>query len=230
MAAEGKTLGTVPVAEVAEHIQHLMDAGVSQYSIARTAGVSWYTLNRIRHGERDKVLAVTAKKILEVRPQRITDIPECALVDPTGLMRRLRALTAIGYTANHLSRELGMSATQVLRYLQGVESVRFESDKAVKELFDRLQMSPLPRGRSTSRAMNDAARNGWVPPLAWDENSIDDPAAEPFGVRVELVKLPRAERVEDYHEMRSWGLSDARIAERLGVGEKYLLKLVGEAA
>lgn len=66
-------------------------------------------------------------------------------------------------------------------------------------------MTPGPSNRVRARA----ARAGWAPPLAWDDN-IDDPDAVPdLGRTVETGAI--------VIDLRSDGLPDSRIAEVLGI-------------
>ncbi|MGO5480449.1 hypothetical protein ACTQVS_09920, partial [Anaerovoracaceae bacterium HCP3S3_H6] len=41
----------------------------------------------------------------------------------------------------------------------------------------------LSTGPQSTRVRNYAERQGWAPPAAWDDDTIDDPTATPHGIR-----------------------------------------------
>jgi hypothetical protein len=80
-------------------------------------------------------------------------------------------------------------------------------------LFNELQLTP----GSCERARRRAKKLGWAPPLAWDEDAIDDPDARPdFGQR-EAIGF-----VERYTEMRELGYNDLQIVARWGMKPESL--------
>ena len=66
-----------------------------------------------------------------------------------------------------------------------------------------------------TRARTVAAHYGWVPPLAWDDDTIDDPGAHP-DLGQPTGRDTRA-RVEDAIELFDAGEIPERIAARLGI-------------
>ncbi|MDD7813655.1 hypothetical protein PP713_13885 [Mycobacterium sp. CSUR Q5927] len=122
----------------------------------------------------------TARRVMSVRiPGRVV-ADGTGFVDATGTRRRLQALRVAGWSALELARQLGCSESMVCkRNHQSI--VRASTAAAVVELFNRLQLIPGP----SERARRHAARKGWLPPLAFDDDTIDDPAAKPnLGSRV----------------------------------------------
>lgn len=110
-------------------------------------------------------------------------------VPSIGTARRLQALTALGWNIRALARETGCEARQIRDWTTSRHDTIFATTAArIADLYDRLSMS-LPPERNTdeknaaSRARGRARRNGWVPPLCWDDKAIDDPHAEPIGIR-----------------------------------------------
>lgn len=110
------------------------------------------------------------------------------LTPATGLTRRVRALYAIGWTCADQAREAGVSKQQITRLLRGdFQRATPATVQRVTTLYRRLSMTvptdPPPAGRGYvplhERARRDAARRGYAPPLAWDDDTIDDPNAEP---------------------------------------------------
>lgn len=136
-------------------------------------------------------------------------------VDATGTRRRIQALGALGHTFATISEESGVVKTQVARIARG--SARADEPKVaqstadkIRGAYDRLSMvlgdSVVTRSR--------AARKGWVPPLAWTDELIDDPAASPAGVR---EKDPHGLDLDDWWYLVRSGEDPERAAERCGV-------------
>jgi hypothetical protein len=102
---------------------------------------------------------------------------DAAYVDPTGTRRRLRALGAIGYPLRSLGVEIGWTSN-LGRLIWGNQRVHRSTAQLVKDAYERLSGTPGP----SQRARKAAKRAGYAPPLAWDDDTIDDPDATPnFG-------------------------------------------------
>lgn len=102
-------------------------------------------------------------------------------IDPTGTIRRMRALYALGWTWDALGEELGGCKNRAYRIAHGRHTDRGvyrDTEKRVREVYERLSMV-RPDGWTADRARRYAQRHGWVPPLAWEGIDIDDPAARP---------------------------------------------------
>lgn len=84
----------------------------------------------------------------------------------------------------------------------------------VVNLFDRLQtVNATPKTR-----IWEAQRKELPPPLAWDEETIDDPAAQPADWRRPERSMNRAEDIaRDAAELMSYGESPEGAATRLGI-------------
>ncbi len=98
-------------------------------------------------------------------------------VPRVGTIRRLEALHAVGWSESDIARRLGVSKQAV----QGWRTHRSDrilatTAASVAGVYDRLWDKPAT-GRMRARTLNWAARNRWFPPLAWDDDTIDDPAA-----------------------------------------------------
>src|SRR5262249_22050368 len=102
--------------------------------------------------------------------------------------------------------------------------------RAVSDLYDRLWNQPPPghdqRTRiAASRARRHAERQGWVPPLAWDDDQIDCPNGRPAEGwrRAARVTRTSAALAEDARElMGGQGYSHEHAAGRLGVSASAL--------
>lgn len=134
-----------------------------------------------------------------------------------GTTRRLRALMAIGYPQRQLAEELGYDQSWVSKLMRNSRGqVNPDTHTRVAELYDRLSMIPGP----SQQARDKAHRHGWAPPLAWDDDTIDDPDGQP-------VKAHRPRFVpfdERYHELRDLGYSDLEILRKLNIQPESLLR------
>lgn len=99
-----------------------------------------------------------------------------------GTTRRLRALVAIGYAPNYLAMRLHLLTTEVMDLLFSPRTGTTQKWKAenIAALYDELWDQPR-HDDIADQARIVARREGWHPPLAWDDDEIDDPAAKPFG-------------------------------------------------
>lgn len=102
-------------------------------------------------------------------------------VSSTGTIRRIEALFALGWSGPKVAEAAGISVATIraARYHK-VATVHAATARAIVRAYDTLSMS-RPEGHYADRARRMAQRKGWLPPLAWDDDSIDDPAAKPLG-------------------------------------------------
>jgi hypothetical protein len=100
---------------------------------------------------------------------------ERRLIDATGTARRLRALMTIGWAKHHLADQLGVSTVRVDTLLRQ-PTVRRPTAARVVALYEHLSDTPGP---STIAAAKTRAL-GYPPPIAWDDDTIDDPDAVPW--------------------------------------------------
>lgn len=208
--------GYVDAAPVIAHFEALRAAGLSRQRISELTGVHRDTLRGMGTCATGNVRVETARKVLSVPiPPRIVNGGSCA-VDATGTRRRLHALKAAGWSLSAIAEQLGSTESTVFKYTRQT-IVRASTAAAVAELFDRLQLIPGP----SQRARLHAARKGWPLPLAWDEDTIDDPHSSPdYGSR------SRARFTERYIEICDLGeTNDEAIAKRLGITVRSLERL-----
>jgi len=105
-------------------------------------------------------------------------------VHPAGTMRRLQALACVGWSSHDIATAVGTTPVVIRGWQHGTPTWIFRrSALKVAGLYDAVWDQPPP-GRYGVKVRRLAARAGWVPPLAWDDDEIDDPAATaaaPFG-------------------------------------------------
>lgn len=198
-----------------EHLRMLMAAGVSAKRIGAITGISLPTIgsllgwNKNRPGERTR--PETERKILTLDVgAALAEIP---LADSIGTVRRIQALCAIGWSLKRQEQMAGRAPgtfTDVSRR----PLVRAATAATVGALYDRMWDTPAPAGNSADAARRIAASRGWAPPMAWDDDSITDPAALPATAPGSGEGLLRAWLV-NYQTLAVQGQSRAELAARL---------------
>lgn len=159
------------------------------------------------------------------------------LRDATGTIRRLQALGALGHSQEAIGAELGLTSERVSQLARGLSrSVFPRTAETVDDLYRRWCMV-VPAGRSATAARTYASRKGWPPPLAWDDEAIDDPKARPQGLEKatfrhrgdldevvvlramagERLTLTKAERTAVVCRLRADRWSDRRIEMHTGI-------------
>ncbi|MFJ8023337.1 hypothetical protein [Streptomyces sp. NPDC096311] len=105
-----------------------------------------------------------------------------ATTNSAGSIRRVQALAVAGWPLARLARETGQSPTSMTR-LMTATTVPVETARAVAAVYARYSMAspglcgvPLIHARA---ARERATAAGWAPHGAWDDDTIDDPAAIP---------------------------------------------------
>ena len=161
-----------------ERIEWLIGQGFNCTSISVAAGLDRGTILNIRSGKNRLVKRVTEKKILAVRPEMIYARPERrGYVPAVGAVRRIQALMTMGWRYQELNARLGFPADKVKENAGWIGRHKHE---AIVKLYDELWNTPGPAAKgSITKLLN----RGWHKPMAWDDDTIDDPAAEPYGTR-----------------------------------------------
>jgi hypothetical protein len=218
----------VDAAIARDHVQQLL-ATLTVGQIEQRSGVH-RTAIRVLVGDfpgrpaSKRITRTTHAALLALRPVRVG--PETSgLVDRCGTQRRLRALIALGWTARYLTRRLGMSSrTMGLLTADIGAPVQAATRARVATLYDELALTIPAPSRGTTIARNVARRNGWAPPLAWDDDTIDDPDARPdLGQQTGELAWERV--LEDYQD--TWDAHAGNIpaaAQRLGISERGLVR------
>lgn len=165
----------VPAGPVREHLQRLLDSGVSIGQIAAATGyrINKEQTDRILTGASRRVYRATAQAILAVTREAAMEATY-TYVDGTGVHRRIEALRWLGYSLPTLSEHLpiGYSA---LHLLTKRNRVRTTTVKMIDDLYRKLANTVGPDERERWRAY----RAGFAPPAAWEDETIDDPSVQP---------------------------------------------------
>jgi hypothetical protein len=230
---------TVPTEPVREHVRNLQRT-MSLSAIGNAARVTSSQMVRLMRGDHPTMRAATATRLLAVRPD--TKVGG-HYISAVGSRRRLQALVAIGYSFERIEKHLGGYGRSNMRILAYENRPWITSDVAlrIKAAFDELSMK-LPDAPTRvhqgaiTKARNRAKARGWVPPLAWDEDTIDDPNAKPAGLTAparvsedideaavlrrmngERVHLTKYESAEVVRRLRAAGWSYLQIQTHAGL-------------
>lgn len=236
------------------HVRTLMAAGIGLKQITKLTGVSGGMLWKLVYGKRGpdgvprpstQIRRETAERLFKVQPG-VDSLAGGAFIDSTGTLRRLQALIAMGWSQSKLGERIGVTGSNFGQLLRRGRVTK-QTAQRVAKLYDELWDTPPPsathRDRITvSRARNYARAHGFAPPLAWDDDTIDDPAARP-AIDAELedqvldevavrrimagqLQVPSIgagqrngtppELLEAIRRLAADGWSDRRIAERVG--------------
>lgn len=169
-------------------------------------------------------------------------------VSPHSTMLRLQALATLGYGAAELATLLGTDACVIEAWRNGKPQWIFGSNAArVAALYDQLWDVPS-KGRYAVKVTRLAARKSWLPPLALDDDVLNDPhythslhpnmQALPLSVDPDFideiaveqaiagrrVRLTSAERAEAVRRLTAAGFSGRQIAERLHVSDRTVTR------
>ncbi|HMM96542.1 hypothetical protein [Phycicoccus sp.] len=232
----------VPAEDTRVRLQTLVDAHVSLRTIARASGLSDTSVGRLVAGEQRFVRRTTARRVAALRFADVFE-QESGNVPSIGTIRRIQALMAIGWRKSDLEAA-GVPASNLITRPDR-EWVAATGWRRTRDVYDRLSMTPGP-----SQVCRDRARaRGYLPPLAWDDDTIDDPRAVPAtaaaGPReVDQVAVDRAvaagtagvtcetaalltpdERLAAIRVLALRGSSDTDIARAVGVVDRTVLRL-----
>lgn len=233
------------------HVRTLMAGGIGWQRISRLSGVPSGSVSRLLYGDNHgrppsrRLRPDTARKLLAVTIDQAAD---GARIDGTGTRRRLQALVAIGWSGSELMRRLGRIPTN-FGVLVGGDQVKAHTARAVRELYDQLWNTAPPETSreekiSASRSRRHALERGWLPPMAWDDDTIDQPDVahepdqdeQPDHVAVERVLaghpagLRRVDRLELARRVLASGGGASRVSTLLNYSGAQARKLVEEAA
>jgi hypothetical protein len=190
--------------------------------MAKLSGIALSTLGAVQWGRPERghdpyprVMKTTAEKILAVKPALELMAPG-RNIDSTGTIRRLQALVAIGWSQNRLAKQLGMLRSNFGAMMRADQCTAARA-LAVRDLYNRCWNQPQTGTEwhsktAATRARNHAANLGWMPPMAWDDDTIEDPNTVPdLGLKPKL----RDTIADDVEFLHTTGASRDEIAARL---------------
>lgn len=205
---------------IRQHVRTLMGQGPGWERIADVSGVARSTVRALLYptGGRTPTKRMRpdlAERLLDVRLDQL--LKPGTYINATGSRRRVQALCALGWTLSDQARGISQAPTNMWQ-LTRAELVTVRVAGLVVALYDELSMT-RPEGWLANLTRSRAAGKGWAPPLAWDDDEIDNPAATPdLGATV-----PRALAVaENAEELERQGHTPEQAADRLGITVGYL--------
>lgn len=229
--------GRVDAEPVRTHMRYLMDNGISVKRMAALTGLALSTVGAILWGRHERkhqpyprVQKTTAELILAIKPT-MDNMAAGRCINSTGTVRRLQALVTIGWSQARLAKLIGVQPSN-FGTLMNADRCTVKRALAVRALYNN-RWNQTQAGHdwhskaAATRARNYAKANGWLPPMAWDDDSIDDPATTPdLGGKEKL----RDTIADDVSFMHNTGSTRDEIADRLGAGnwktvEKQLYRI-----
>ncbi|MEU6661219.1 hypothetical protein [Streptomyces sp. NPDC046821] len=173
---------------VRAHLRNLQSCDMGLRAIAAAAGVDRQRLNAVLNGRpergtgpQEKVRPELAAAVLAVEPT-LDNLAPSTLINPLGTQRRAHALVAVGWPQHHLAVAIGMLPRNFGAMLLR-PNVLARRAREMRDLYAaRWNADPAAYGATEggiNRARRYAADRGWAPVGAWDEDTIDDPAAVP---------------------------------------------------
>jgi hypothetical protein len=162
--------------------------------------------------------AIRTRDVLLRRPPR--KIPSI------GVQRRIRALMALGWTAQHIADVAGWSRREYVAGLLLRNAVLATTAERVSAVYDELSMKPGPSDEARRRA----SAKGWAPPLAWTD--IDNPAEQPYradrrrrNVEMRLIDPVVVDRALAGVRVQANQAERAEVARRWTAGGRTLAEL-----
>lgn len=226
---------TVPADEAADWARNLILHGMPPKDIAARAGIYDKTITGLVAGRCERIYRDTADAILGVPlpPDGYQSDTE-GLLTALGARRRLRALTARGFTLPVLAAEVGVTPETIGSIRQNRRTyVRISVHQAIAAAYERLACGdPVERGASpggATRARKWAAKGNWPDPTWWEDyGGLDDPDAPETATENPTPRyLTLAE--DGLWLERTQGYTRQQAADRLGVHKNALQAAIGRA-
>lgn len=168
--------GWRPATTVRPHVDALRALGWTWEQIAAAANLSAYVAYNVRSGRSRWVRAESVAALLAVP---LVPVDSHRGVDSCGIRRRVQALAWMGWPAGEIARRAGTTRASLATLTLPTRRPSRALHRRVAAVYEQLCTVPGPSRIAAGRARG----LGFAPPLAWDEDTIDDPAARPAGVR-----------------------------------------------
>ena len=162
----------VPAEPVNAHLADLLAGGLMLAAISAASGIPLTTIQRIRDRQPRAVTARTSRALLRLTHASVIEAAT-GYVPVVGARRRLQGLMAIGWPLATLSERIGADAQGIVANRR--TSTLKDVHVSVCRVYDELWSTPGPSAITRSKA----ATYGYALPLSWDDDEIDNPAAEP---------------------------------------------------
>lgn len=200
--AYGRWDNLIDAGPARDHVRSLMDQGMGVKRICAVGGASTGQLWKLLYGKKKPNGPKTpSKRIRKDVAERLLaielDLADGAVVDHVGTTRRIRALVALGWSQSKLAERLDIQRSN-FHLARGDRAVRSGTARAVASLYEELSMQLPPNEEwrdkiAASRARRYSSARGWVPPLALDDDRLDDPTYRPDTVLVDETTADEAD-------------------------------------
>lgn len=234
--AYGRWTATFVDAEPARrHVNTLRAAGLGRRRIAELADVSTGALGRLLYGRAGgppspRISTTTAQRLLAVPGSALTAFAPGALVDAVGTRRRIQSLAWVGWSIPQLAARAGIDKQSLHRAIRHDQATAATAT-AIRNLYDQLwNVAPSVPDKyaatAITRTRNRACRQGWHPPMAWDD--IDDPNETPTATTA--IRLSRTEYcISTTTDLLAFGVCPDEIAHRLNIQPSSLQRILHRA-
>lgn len=149
------------------------------------------------------------------------DLPSGVLKVPRiGVQRRLEALMWMQWPGTYLKGRLGAHPYDIRRFAP--LPIEREMAEKVSVVYDELSMKLGPSVKTRTYAI----KHGFSPPLAWEENTIDDPDAVPYSG----TDAGKYDWESELEFLLSCGVSEEQALKQLGRTRGALAKRKERAA
>lgn len=169
----------VPAGPTRARLAELHAAGATVRGIATAtgltpsgvSGINRPTQTRVQQRTADLILGLSLRDAIAASPGRIS---------ATGTRRRIQALMALGWRHRDLQAHSGITTHMIIGAPASRKArwVEIDTHRAILATYDALWDKQGP----SERVRRHAAKHGWPPPAAWDDETMDDPHATPQGV------------------------------------------------
>ena len=209
----------VDTTEVKAHLQRLVDAGLSLGQIARATGgvVTETQVRRLLHGHAGKPVTWAYRPSVEalLAVTYRTASAQQAITSSLGTQRRIEALKYMGYGTVDLARLLDVTDEAVHAYSRR-KRILVSTARRVRELYDKYSLVPGPNEAARWKAY----RAGAVSPMAWDDEDMDDPDAEPDRTAMTCL-VGECRRTPERMNLCTWHLRLMKDRDALDEAEKF---------
>lgn len=193
-----RTMGhqfTRPVGtKIHARLVELRDRGARIDDIAEWSGIQTSQVCRILEGGPEgRVYARTWLALHDMTPGHIlTDV---------GIQRRLQALAWVGWSPALIAKRAGVCEDTINHARNRGTHLNAGYRRRIADLYGELSMTQPPmetvvQRRAVGNVRSWARRRGFAAPLAWDDETIDDPATRPRGRRTGLTRNRRPAEVD----------------------------------
>lgn len=208
LQAYGQWQPFTDAAPVRRHVQAIRATGMSLAGIVRHTGVNIGTLDHLLYGKTPyppaaKIRTENAEALLAYWPT-LDDYDDGAVIDATGTRRRVQALAAAGWPSNALHQHVSHITHKAVERLRTSERVTARTARAVRAFYRQAAgQTPEAHGVTpwiAARTRTYAVKNGYADAMAWDDDTIDDPNAQPeYGRELSFLERAALRREEIIH-------------------------------